>query len=129
MSRPTHDEHRGLRRIHRVRFSTAFQICLGLLTLLAGTAGAGAFRGGSWRCGNRLILPGMAQGEVLARCGEPSSVSASELESLRRHRRSDVVVIEPLETWTYNPGSNQLVRYLTFRAGYLVRIDTGHYGY
>jgi len=71
----------------------------------------------------------MAQGEVLALCGEPSFVSSSEVESFRRHRRSDATVIEPLETWTYNSGSNQLVRYLTFRGGYLVRVETGNYGY
>jgi len=125
----THDENPRSRRIRRVRVWITFQICLGLVIFVAETANAGAFRGGSWRCGNRLILPGMPQGEVLALCGAPSFVSASEVENFRRRRRNDVVVIEPLETWTYNPGSNQLIRYLTFRGGYLVRIDTGHYGY
>jgi hypothetical protein len=129
MSTTTHIDHPGALRVRRARFSIVFPICLGLLTFLAGTASAGAFGGGSWRCGKRLVLPGMSQGEVLALCGEPDSVSASEVESLRRHRRSGVVIIEPVETWTYNPGSKQLVRYLTFRGGDLVRIATGHYGY
>jgi hypothetical protein len=107
----------------------AFWISLILLTL-PGRAAEAASRGSSWRCGGRLILPGMSQAEVLARCGDPAFVSTSEVETFRRNRQGEgVVVIQPIETWTYNPGSNQLIRYLIFRGGYLARVATGDYGY
>jgi len=96
------------------------------MALLAGVAEARS--GGSWRCGSRLILPGMVQEQVLELCGEPDGRTTSEERRTRWNGAGEKVVeIVPVETWTYDRGSNQLVR-LTFRNGNLTRIKTGDYG-
>ncbi|HYC21554.1 MAG TPA: DUF2845 domain-containing protein [Candidatus Bathyarchaeia archaeon] len=97
------------------------------LALVVGVAEARS--GGSWRCGSRLILPGMVQEQVLELCGEPDGRTTSEERRTRWNAAGEKVVeIVPVETWTYDRGSNQLVRYLTFRNGNLTRIKTGDYG-
>ena len=47
----------------------AYRTAVLALTLL----GASAFAGDTFRCGSKLIEPGMTQSEVLAQCGEPTS--------------------------------------------------------
>ena len=56
--------------------------------------------------------------------------TTSEERRIRRNSAGEEIVeVVPIETWTYNRGSTQLIRYLTFRNGYLTRIQTGDYGY
>ena len=38
------------------------------------------------------------------------------------------IVEVQIDEWTYDFGSTQFVRYVTFEDGRLLRIDTGHYG-
>jgi hypothetical protein len=91
---------------------------------------APAYAGSSLRCGNRLVSDGAPIDEVFRRCGEPTFRSFST-EFVSFETPSGVVVTRevPVETWTYNRGPREFVRYLTFRNGHLVRVVEGDYGY
>jgi hypothetical protein len=52
----------------------------------------------TFRCGNRLIEPGMTRAEVLALCGEPTSKSI-EVQDVRSGTR--VVGKTEIQRWTY----------------------------
>ena len=52
----------------------------------------------TFRCGNRLIEPGMTRAEVLALCGEPTSKSV-EVQDVRSGTR--VVGKTEIQRWTY----------------------------
>lgn len=99
-----------------------------LLTLLASHV-AEAGRGGL-RCGNRLVNGGERIDEVFRRCGEPSFRDFST-EYISFEASPGVFVSKEvaIETWTYNRGPREFVRYLKFRDGRLVRITQGDYGY
>jgi hypothetical protein len=60
----------------------------------------------------------MSKKEVVRRCGEPS----------RRQRSRGGGKGKSGEIWTYDLGSGQLDRHLTFRGDRLERIDLGGYG-
>ena len=97
-------------------------------TLLAPCA-AEAGRGGM-RCGNRLVSGGERTDEVFRRCGEPSFRDFStEYVSIQTSPGVFFSKEVPIETWTYNRGPREFVRYLKFRDGRLVRISEGSYGY
>jgi hypothetical protein len=94
--------------------------------------GAGGFS--DWRCGSRIISVGMSQGDVLALCGDPdSSRSWQEVyesdpirQNLGLYRQ---LITVTFEVWTYNPGPGRFLRFLTFKDGILMNIETGGYGY
>ena len=65
------------------------------------------------RCEHDTLHLGDLTYEVLARCGEPFS------RDLRGGK----------EVWTYDFGPQSFVRFVEFRAGRIVRIRTGGYGY
>jgi len=87
-------------------------------------------------CGRALVLPGASAAEVLRKCGAPTSrqslargAAASSRAPSRRDRSArSSAGGRGAEVWTYDAGSRQLVRYLTFDRGRLVRIDFGAYG-
>ncbi len=76
-------------------------------------------------CGRSVVLPGAGKGEVLAKCGPPTSRRAMDGKALqgRASARGG-----GREIWVYDLGSRQLVRYLTFDKGRLRGIDFGGYG-
>ncbi len=98
---------------------------------------------GGFRCGNRVVSTGDTKAEVLAKCGEPVTIDEEVVETavsrrLKRdvngpgHRQGARVRISStrtIETWTYNFGSNRLMRILTFEGSELKRIEDGDYGY
>jgi hypothetical protein len=63
----------------------------------------------TFRCGNRLIEPGMTRAEVLALCGEPTSKSV-EVQDVRSGTR--VVGKTEVQRWTY--ASYSTTRVLVF---------------
>ncbi len=88
-----------------------------------------ALAGDTMRCGKRLVRTGHPQDEVLRRCGEPMSRSFStELVSFETASGLVVTRAVPVETWTYNRGPREFVRYLKFRDGRLIRVVVGDYG-
>ena len=97
-------------------------------TLLAPRV-AEAGRGGL-RCGNRLVSGGERTDEVFRRCGEPSFRDFStEYVSIQTSPGAFVSREVAIETWTYNRGPREFIRYLKFRDGRLVHITEGNYGY
>lgn len=111
------------------------RIGLSLVLVLAGIALVGAFpvrteAGSSLRCGNRLVSDGDAMDEVHRRCGQPTFRSVStEYVSFDTGAGVAVTRAVAVETWTYNRGPREFVRYLTFRDGRLVHVTEGDYGY
>jgi hypothetical protein len=109
-----------------LRTAIALVASLVLSVVLASPAHAGS----SLRCGNRLVSDGSSMDEVFRRCGEPTFRTVSR-EFVSFETPSGVVVTReiPVETWTYNRGPREFVRYLTFRNGHLLRVSEGDYGY
>jgi hypothetical protein len=99
-------------------------------TLLLAIAGSAfGFGHATYRCGNRLVATGDSFGEVLYRCGEPDFRAAStEVVTVRLTSGLEVSRIVGVETWTYDRGPRELLRFLTFRDGRLIRIAQGSYG-
>jgi hypothetical protein len=97
-------------------------------------------------CGSRLISTGDTLYQVRSVCGEPSDAQ-QHIETRTERRRihvpcagygprrgaqceqwveSTINVI--VDEWTYDQGSQRLVKFLTFLDGHLGRIQTGGYG-
>lgn len=107
-----------------------------LLIVFAGSASAIA--GAGFRCSGRIIAVGDSRDYVLEKCGEPTSIEERTERTARGFRQRYPESHEELsyilreirvEVWTYNLGRTQFIRYLTFRNGRLVAIETGGYGY
>lgn len=96
------------------------------------------------RCGNRLVLEGMHESEVIALCGQPDSVrqlgyvlrpviikrpaGSPGMHSSRRVYagfHQELAVKEML----FNFGPHKLMRLIRFEGGRLTSIDTVGYGY
>jgi hypothetical protein len=101
----------------------------------------------AFRCGSSLVNEGDRQPEVIQKCGKPDYIESWEEEriskdypsvfeydpkilSYRRYRQPFLVKeYVTIEVWTYNPGPNRFVRYLTFENGILIEITIGERGY
>jgi hypothetical protein len=102
--------------------------CLSVGWLLAGDR-RDALAGG-FRCGNRLVLRGYSALEVLGRCGDPAFRSTStELVTFRIPSGELVTTVVPIETWTYNRGPHEFLRYVVIRDGVVDDIYMGSYGF
>lgn len=120
-----------MKRTHR-----AFLMFLSLLISFA--VSFSAIAGSDFRCSGRIIAVGDTQDYVLDKCGEPTGIE-ERTERIARgfrqrypesHEELNYVIREIcVEVWTYNLGRTQFIRYLTFRNGRLVAIETGGYGY
>jgi hypothetical protein len=89
------------------------------------------------RCGSRLVSIGATPPEVTEKCGEPVYVEqweeggegyVSQLFDYETERYlAPRLIRAPLrmERWTYDFGANKFIRYLTFRNGRLIKIETG----
>jgi hypothetical protein len=83
-----------------------------------GLLSSATVRADGMRCGRNLVHDGERTSKVRATCGAPK-------EATQR--------VEPLtgvlhETWTYDFGPREFVRYLHFVNGVLQQIVTGDYG-
>jgi hypothetical protein len=88
----------------------------------------------SMRCGSKLVTEGDSIERVLYYCGEPAS---KERYWIVRQPRYYVGSNEyafpgeedvPVDSWTYDFGSNKLMQRLRFVAGVLENIETLGYG-
>lgn len=94
------------------------------------------------RCGNKLVRDGMHEQQVIAICGEPTTVRhlgyavrGYDLGHYRgrrsyrypyvRHLSREVAITE----YVYNFGPRRLMRRLIFEGGILVDIESIGYGY
>jgi Protein of unknown function (DUF2845) len=113
-----------------------------ILSLVFGFSGQ-VFAAGL-RCGTRLITVGDSIPDVFAQCGAPDYTEEWEEERIMRDFRQPfnyennyqwgrepflVKVPVRFERWYYNFGPTQLIHYLKFRNGKLVKITTGERGY
>lgn len=83
----------------------------------------------AWRCGSRLVEVGDAKASVFLKCGEPAWRERSEEERLVKRRGIMEGTTIDRETWIYNPGPTEFMRYLYFENGEVVRIATGERGF
>jgi hypothetical protein len=89
------------------------------------------------RCGSRLVSTGDGKDKVRALCGEPTSVSLAGVVRQAGYGYGPYDysyfgpswIDVPVEWWTYNLGSNKLLRKLRFVGDELVDIRTEGYGY
>jgi hypothetical protein len=117
------------RRDQRIRVR-GFAALLAALAIVLASWPAAAFQNAGLRCGNRLVDVGESIDEVFERCGEPSFRDfSSEYVSFDTAPGVTITKEIPIETWTYNHGPSEFVRYLKFRSGRLVEITQGGYGY
>lgn len=100
----------------------------------------------AFRCGSKLVKDGMHEAQVVAACGEPTTMRnlgvAVRNYDYRFHRQSspgwsayrnagygylaqEVVITE----YVYNFGPRKLMRRLLFEGGVLVTIESIGYGY
>ncbi len=110
---------------------------MALLTLLFWPQGGFADR--SLRCNGKIISVGDFREDVERTCGEPYHVekwekgrkgSITQFYYNRKGQYLPRLFYGPIymERWTYLRGSNRFIRYLTFRNGELLRIETGDRG-
>jgi hypothetical protein len=100
----------------------------------------------AFRCGNKLVKDGMHEAEVVAICGEPTSVRrlgyAIRSVDVRRHQlapsgwtisRHSGYYSYPAEVmiteYVYNLGPRKFMRRLVFEGGFLAEVETLGRGY
>jgi len=91
------------------------------------------------RCGQTDILPGMTKYRLLMRCGEPLTRVADYVfypeprhpYDLHPDLRDLHNAVSPVyrEEWTYNFGSNKLLRIVILENGVVVDVDSGSRGF
>ena len=100
------------------------RITLWLLTCAAAVWMPAAAAAGAMRCDGRIIDAGTLQVEVLGACGEPAYRDPWAV----RARNRDAYFADE-EEWTYNFGSNQLLRIVRLRNGKVAQIEADGYGF
>lgn len=84
------------------------------------------------RCGNRLVTDGDSMYLVQSRCGAPDDANNWVEYRTERIKVGSVwverVVEVKYERWTYDFGTDRLIRFLVFEKGRLLKVDTGPYG-
>ncbi|MCJ7452107.1 MAG: DUF2845 domain-containing protein [Steroidobacteraceae bacterium] len=92
---------------------------LGMTLAVAGLFPQAATADDTWLCGDKIIMIGAKQAEVLENCGEPTSKTA-DTDAMREGRYYQGTA--PVEHWTY--ATDTVTRVLTFDQGVLVSMDT-----
>jgi hypothetical protein len=109
-----------------------------LLALLTGALlwGAASPAQAAFRCGSRLVSEGDPSDQVRDICGPPTSIEHQRIwrpTVLWRNGRPFTlpggVTEVRVEIWTYNLGSNQLIRRIRFEDGLVTELATLGYGY
>jgi hypothetical protein len=83
-------------------------------------------------CKGGIVSTGDVAGEVVSKCGQPTSTSQREQKNvvggttLTRERTITSTIIDD---WTYNFGPNQFQYLLTLQNGRVTRIESLGYGY
>ena len=101
---------------------------IGILMLTAQSAVADDNRD-SLRCGSSIISIGSTAGEVLYKCGEPSSGSQRESVTINGNRQYRTIITNDIEDWIYNFGPNQFQYQITLKNGRVKRIQSLGKGY
>ncbi len=92
------------------------------------------------RCQGRLVSIGDTKAEVLDKCDHPDKRDQweedhnSTISQIYDYKTERYIaprrIKQPIrmERWTYDMGSNKLIRYLHFQNGVLIKIETGERG-
>jgi len=87
----------------------------------------------AFRCGTRIITRGDHADKILRFCGEPASVQSriSQRSYVSDFGRVFPGVVEEvvIEEWTYNLGSQRLIRVVRLENGFVAAIRHLGYGY
>jgi hypothetical protein len=77
------------------------------------------------RCGNKLIQPGDSAGEVLAKCGEPTSryTISEPIRARNAGGGTRVVGTTEIDVWRYDRGSRSFPAVLKFEGGVLKTLE------
>jgi hypothetical protein len=108
-------------KVHAMKYSFIWVLVLSLCSVNDASA---------MRCGHNLVDLGDYKEEVLARCGEPQSVTirTKVVGSTFHHPRRTLDIQEfeeiQIEEWIYNFGSSRLKQYLRFENGELKEIKS-----
>jgi hypothetical protein len=90
-------------------------------------AGSGALADDDvFRCGSKLVSPGVDGKYVLEQCGEPTSRTTEGVPQMGRRQNGttyETGVIIKVEHWTYDRGSGSFPAVLKFEDGKLVDIE------
>lgn len=108
-------------------------LCVSVVSAMITSAFDGAAaRADGMRCGKRLVSDGDSMYVVQARCGQPDDANHwVEYRAVRVKVGNiwiDRTVEVKYERWTYDFGTDRLIRYAIFEDGRLIRVDTGPYG-
>lgn len=84
-------------------------------------------------CGNTFAQIGDSKAEITMKCGKPMFMDSfcrkPDAEPFANQDNNKKIVIvnecEPVDEWTYKPGSGQLITKLLFRNGALEKISYG----
>lgn len=119
------------------------KLALALPVVAAGLLAAEAAQ--AFRCGNKIVRDGMHEFEVIAICGEPTSMryighalrgydydwrTGNDRYAYYRYPGwSNFATEVAITEFVYNFGPRKLMRRLVFQGGVLVTIETLGYGY
>ena len=95
-----------------------------LVLISAGTVSAHAMR-----CAGGVITTGDRSSDVLAKCGQPNFRESHQEEvSIRANASMREKQFITVDEWTYDFGSDQLIRIITIKNGVVTNIRETHYG-
>jgi len=82
----------------------------------------------AFRCGSKLVRPGLDTQAVLEQCGEPTSREREEVPQLARRANGTTYVTGTVivERWVYDRGSSRFPAHLKFEEGKLVSVEFEH---
>ena len=102
-----------------------------LIALATPTPGSAA-ETGSLSCSGGIVSLGATTGEVVNKCGQPTSSTQREdkrVEGGPRTSRDRTITAVTVDDWIYNFGPNQFQYRLLFENGRVARIESLDYGY
>lgn len=95
-------------------------LCFLLILLMVSFAAA---RAGAMNCDGGIITTGDRSSDVLVKCGTPDFKDSHQEEVVRRDGNIRQKIFITVEEWTYDLGSNQLVRIVTIKNGTVTDIQ------
>ena len=109
-----------------------FQIICAAYVLTAGHFLVYATETGTMICKGGIVSIGETAGEVVAKCGEPTTRSSRNEKRVTEESRSGharVVTTVSIDDWIFNFGPNEFQYQVIFENGKVSRLESLSYGY
>jgi Protein of unknown function (DUF2845) len=107
-----------------------------LLLALLSVGATAVVRADALRCGSRIVVTGDSRSQLHALCGDPEDVETQRIlaqPSYFRHGRRYFVSGDEVEIlveyWTYNFGTQKLMRRIRIEDGIVTDMETLGYGH